>query len=196
MAGRVHRNSKSLKDVRIWQMDWDVRKTIFMDKVLSTFRHTSDTANWGKGKNRNEKREKRWRNRKLVRQTNRAGLRKAGYRQHPSETSTAANTNGVGLHSLTCKKMQESLGFNVAHLWSKLCKLLLKCGSLQTGCDIHRKSRVEGVPGILINRRLEEQTRLLSCFLPYMAIDSVGRWATVHGVQKRNPNPSWSLESN
>lgn len=38
-------------------------------------------------------------------------------------------------------EMQENLGDSVAHLWSKLCKLELKCGSLETGCDIDRKSK-------------------------------------------------------
>ncbi len=39
-----------------------------------------------------------------------------GMRQHPRETSSAANKTGVELHLGPCKKMQESLGYNVAHL--------------------------------------------------------------------------------
>lgn len=46
----------------------------------------------------------------------RGGMRQAGYRQHPKETSSAANKTGVELHLGPCKKMQESLGYNVAHL--------------------------------------------------------------------------------
>lgn len=143
MVGRVRRNSKSLKDVRIWQMDWDVRKTIFQDRVNSdTHRHSKLGEREKSGM---KKREKRWRDRKLQRQTNRQ--MEWDRLEHPKETRYAVNKTGVAPHLSPARKCKERLGYNVAHLWSKRCKLELKCGSLQTGCDMNRKRGVEGCLG-------------------------------------------------
>lgn len=61
-----------------------------------------------------------------------------------------------------------------------MCELELKCGCLQTVCDMPEKHRM---PWILINRRVWTQTRFWSDFCLIWWVCRLQRWATVRGHQ-------------
>lgn len=62
------------------------------------------------------------------------------------------------------------------------------------------EGRSRGGAWILINRRLEAQTMLMSCFIPYLAIGPAARSATEHSVQwlkkKKKNIQLWIKSSN